>query len=298
MQNYSVFALNPNGIRAYLKKAKADLQRVLKEHQPDVLFFIETKMNAKEDIVKDVETQLDKAFGEVFNGVDLPKREYNYHWSHCERPGRHGTCAAIRKDIPVTTIRYNIDHTLPTDTHECEGRTITIELDTSVFVGLYVVNASQQLKRLEYKQEWNTQLYNYLNHLRENSNKAVWVLGDLNVALNEVDIANPDSNKRVAGFTNEERKQFREFLETGWIYVWRDKHPVENEKKSMGNKGVYTYWNTKSRARDRNAGWRIDYVLCDSTTYSTLEKDKVVSYILGDVMGSDHCPVGVKFSAK
>lgn len=296
--SFSIFALNPNGIRAYLKKAKKDLQSLLREHQPDVLFFIETKMNAKEDIVKDVETQLDKAFGEVFNGVELPHREYNYYWSHCQRPGRHGTCAAVRKDLDVLSVRYNIDNTLPKSTHECEGRTITIELETSILVGLYVVNASQQLKRLEYKKEWNTQLSKYLNELRENSNKSVWVLGDLNVALNEVDIANPESNKRIAGFTDEERNQFRDFLETGWIDVWRDKNPVLDTKKSMVNEGVYTYWNTKSRARERNAGWRIDYVLCDSITYASLNKDHITPYILGDVMGSDHCPVGIKISAK
>lgn len=291
----SVFALNPNGIRAYLKKAMKDLQNLLKTHQPDVLFFIETKMNSKPEVVKDVTSQLEKAFGEVFNGEDLPKREYNFHFSVCERPGRHGTCVAIRKDLEVKQIRYNTDHSLPLDSHECEGRTITLHLEECILVGLYVVNASQQLKRLEYKQEWNTQLYNYLNSLREKG-KPVWVLGDLNVALNEVDIANPDANKRVAGFTKEERKQFREFLETGWTDVWRDKNPVENPKKSLGNEGVYTYWNTKSRARERNAGWRIDYVLSDTKSYINF-KDRVTTYILGDVLGSDHCPVGFKFSA-
>ncbi len=291
----SVFALNPNGIRAYLRKADKDLKNLLKEYQPDILFFIETKMNAKEDIVKEVEKQLNKLFGEVFNGIDLPIREYSYYWSQCQKPGRHGTCAAVRKDLLVKSVRYNIDNTLPLDTHECEGRAITIELDTFIFVGLYVVNAGQQLKRLEYKKNWNTNLSKYLNELRTNTNKSVWILGDLNVALNKVDIANPESNKHVPGFTDEERKQFRDFLETGWIDVWRDKNPVDDPKKSMGDRGVYTYWNTKSRARERNAGWRIDYVLCDSDSYlrNAHNAHNASPYILGNIMGSDHCPVGI-----
>lgn len=300
----SVFALNPNGIRAYLKKASSDLRKLLKDHSPDVLFFIETKMNSDPKIVKEVNSSLKTIFKEEMGD------DYNFYWSHCERPGRHGTGVAVRSTLGVEGLRYNIDQNLEDSIHECEGRCITLHITPTytppnstpptytpksyIFVGLYVVNASQQLKRLEYKEEWNETLANYLEHLKEKyRDSTIFVLGDLNVANDCCDIANPQSNTSSAGFTKKERDQFKALLNLGWVDVWRDKHPIENPDKSLGNEGVYTFWNTKSRARSRNAGWRIDYVLCESNAYHNV-RDGLTPYILNDISGSDHCPVGFK----
>ena len=289
-QALKIFALNPNGIRAYLKKAHDDLKKLQETHKPDVLFFIETKMNSKPETVTQVEKDLNKALcGDTATS-------YKYYWSHCQRPGRHGTGVAVREDLNVQRVRYNIDLTLSENSHEIEGRTLTVELDDTIIVGLYVVNASQELKRLKYKEEWNTQLASYLRQLRlTNPEKRVIVIGDLNVANENCDIANPESNKKVAGFTDEERKQFKALLAEGWIDVWRDKNPIENPDKSLGNEGIYTFWNTKSRARSRNAGWRIDYVLCDNPHY---QPNLFEPFILCDSQGSDHCPIGLYISGK
>lgn len=270
-------ALNPNGIRAYVKKSADELKKVF-ALTPDVLFFIETKMNSKPETTVAVEAELNK----IVTG-------YTYHWSHCQRPGRHGTGVAIKKGVKVVSIRYNINLSLDKDEHESEGRCITVELEDVILVGLYVVNAGSQTKRLEYKQHWNSQLADYLSTLAENyTPKMVLVIGDLNVANDPCDMANPVPNSQIAGYTDEEREQFKKLLSSGWIDTWREQNPLTS---SQGKDGVYTFWNTQSRARSRNAGWRIDYVLCDEKHY---QREKIKPFILCDVMGSDHCPVGVE----
>lgn len=293
-----VFAFNPNGIRGYLKKATNELRKFVKEYFPDVLFFIETKMNSDPKIVCQVNKDLQNIFQEE-TGCD-----YEIYWSNCERPGRHGTGVAIKKNdtLKIKEIRYNIDFLKSNTEHESEGRAITVYLSHSdqknrivheyVLVGLYVVNASQQLKRLEYKKTWNEKLSKYLTQLvQENASATVFVLGDMNVAANACDIANPDSNTKRAGYTHQEREQFKQFLNSGWVDMWREKNPIDDIDKSQGKNGVYTFWNTKSKARSRNAGWRIDYTLCNTSSYSSLS-DAITPYILTDVQGSDHCPVG------
>lgn len=286
MTHLKVFAFNPNGIRGYLKKAENDFKNFLHIHKPDVLFLIETKMNSNSKIEKTTQEHLQQLYKSECG------KECVVLWSHCQKPGRHGCGVMIRNDLNILKSHFNITYS-SAEPVECEGRAITVELDNIILVGLYVVNAGQNLKRLEYKKKWNTQLQSYLTHLRNTNDKPIFVLGDLNVAHHEVDISNPGSNRKTAGFTNEERNQFTELLSSGWIDVWRDQHPIEDTTKTLGKKGTYTFWSARTKARSRNAGWRIDYVLCDSKSYPHLD---ITSYILEDVPQSDHCPVGVKIN--
>lgn len=276
-----VFAWNPNGIRAVLRRSEEDLINFIKNYSPDILFLIETKMNANEKIEKEVTKNLERVF------LETTKEKYKVKWSHCQRPGRHGTGLVYKSNIDIKSFEYGIEDSQP---NEIEGRVLSIETSRAHFIGLYVVNAGPKLKRLDYKREWSKKLHAYLNSKRS-ADKPVFVLGDLNVAKDWCDLANPGSNSKTAGFSKEEREDFKRLLESGWIDTYRDANPVEDPSKSLGKDGIYTFWNTKSRARERNAGWRIDYVLVDKEHYSKKFVEEV--FIIGDVKGSDHCPVGV-----
>jgi exodeoxyribonuclease-3 len=307
-----VFAWNPNGIRALLKNAPHDIERLVRVHEPDVLFFPETKGNSK--VQFEVQTVLTNLI-ERASGV----KGWKWKWTYCaERPGRHGNAVVVRPGITIDRILTGLkeDGSL----HESEGRVLALrvtgDFGAAWCVGLYVPNASQKLVRLDHTLRWLIELRKFVDELRAREREApvpLLIVGDINVAPDVRDICNPTANTKVAGFTAEERKRFAWFVgdaETafvsyqsgdaislpseerrgpGFVDTWREQHPME--MKTAKHEGVYTFWNAKSRARDRNAGWRIDLCLLDRPSFEAGWLQD--SLILPDYMGSDHCPVGV-----
>lgn len=161
-----------------------------------------------------------------------------------------------------------------------EGRVTTLEFEDHYFVTVYTPNSKRELERLEYRQLWDSFFLDYL--LRLESNKPVIVCGDLNVAHNDIDLANPKTNRGNAGFTDEERSGFQKFVDAGFVDTFRKLYP--------DTPGAYTWWSNFAGARGKNIGWRIDYFLVSSSLASRLEN----AFIRPEIMGSDHCPVGVE----
>lgn len=202
--------------------------------------------------------------------IELNKHPYQF-WNSAEKKGYSGT-AVFSKIKPLS-------HSLGMDIskHDSEGRIITLEFDKYHIVTVYTPNAKRGLERLDYRtQEWDRDFLEYINKLDEK--KPVIFCGDLNVAHKEIDLANPKSNKNNAGFTDEERRSFDNIIEAGYIDTFRD---FESEG------GYYTWWSYMGRAREKNIGWRIDY-FCTSPA---LQKNVTNSFILSDIMGSDHAPI-------
>lgn len=239
---------NVNGLRAAVKKGFMDY---FNEVDADIFAVQEIKL---------VEGQIE---------MDLP--DYYEYWNYAERKGYSGTAIFTKKE-PL-----DVKYGLGIEEHDREGRVITLEYENFFFVVVYTPNSKRELKRLDYRMQWEDDFRDYLNELDEK--KPVILCGDLNVAHKEIDLKNPSSNRRSAGFTDEERSKFTALLDSGFVDTFRYLYPEEE--------GAYTWWSYITRARERNAGWRIDYfVVSDRLT------DKVVdSQIHSDVMGSDHCPV-------
>ena len=229
----------------------------------------------------------EKGFDDFFNSVDadflcvqetkaqpdqvkLDKDGYEFYMNSAIKKGYSGTLIYTKhKPLSVT---YGIDGELYND----EGRIITLEYDNFYLVNVYVPNSQEELKRLDYRMEFEDLFRDYLNRLKEK--KSVILCGDLNVAHERIDIKNPDSNQRNAGFTIEERTKFSKLLETGFIDTFRFKYPDVVK---------YSWWSYRFNARANNAGWRIDYFVVSKDL-----SDKIVdAKILNDVFGSDHCPV-------
>lgn len=203
--------------------------------------------------------------------LDLQFDGYESYWNYAEKKGYSGT-AIYTKHRPL-----NVTYGLGIDEHDHEGRVITLEMDNFYLVTVYTPNSQDELKRLDYRMKWEDDFRAYL--LRLNSVKPVVVCGDLNVAHKEIDLKNPKTNRRNAGFTDEERNKFTELLNSGFIDTFRYFYPdMEN---------IYSWWSYRFKAREKNAGWRIDYfVVSDSL------KDKLKgASIHTNIMGSDHCPV-------
>jgi exodeoxyribonuclease-3 len=252
---------NVNGLRALLKrKDENSFVQLTKRENFDVLCLQETKLQEKDvDQIKQC----------LLDGYD------NSFWTcSVSKLGYAGT-AVISRIKPVS-VKFGLG--IPD--HDGEGRLITIEFDTVYLVAGYVPNSGQKLERLSYRvQQWDPSLSSYLKDLEKK--KPVIFTGDLNCAHEEIDIYNPDGNHKSAGFTDEERTSFEDnFLNRGFVDTFRQQHP-----KAVG----YTYWGYRQGARPGNKGWRLDYFLVsDSIT------DKVYdSYIIPDVNGSDHCPIGL-----
>lgn len=280
------FAWNPNGIRALLRNGHEDLKKFLIEYQPDVLFFPETKGNRKS------EAEINKALADLCQQTIKDGKFEFYHTYFDAKPGRHG-CSAI-----VNLSKVCVHEVV---TGDPEGRVLGFRLSPSLqtpslqtssqtwVYGVYVPNASTGLKRLDFKEEW---IKNFTSQLMERSKQTqvdrILVIGDINVAPDERDICNPSANLNSPGYTPKERQVYRQYFEgqCGLIDVWRMKNPAP-VGKSQGHNGVYTFWNLKSRARDRNAGWRIDLCLA-SANIATQE-----CFVCPQFRGSDHCPVGV-----
>ena len=240
---------NVNGIRAVIKKGFYDF---VETYNPDILCIQETKAHPEQ--------------------VDLILSDYPYqYWNSAEKKGYSGT-AIFSKVEPLS-----IDYDMGIKKHDLEGRVITAEFKDYFLVTVYTPNSKRELLRLDYRQkEWDV---DFLKHLKElEKKKPVVFCGDLNVAHKEIDLKNPKTNRRNAGFTDEERMGFDNYVNAGFIDTFR-----EFEK----GEGHYTWWSYMFQARARDIGWRIDY-FCISKVLRSILKN---AYILKDVMGSDHAPV-------
>ena len=247
---------NVNGLRARINSGH--LEEYLNEYSPDILGIQETKL--QEDNLKDIK------FPEVMS-------EYYTYYNFAEKPGYSGT--AIYTKVKPIEVYYGIG----LRDHDTEGRVITAEFDDFYFLTVYTPNSGRGLPNLDYRMDWEDNFRDFVNNLAEE--KPVLINGDLNVAHKEIDLANPDTNRRNAGFTDEERRKFTELLESGWIDTFRYFYPDEE--------GAYSWWAYWRQARARNIGWRIDYFLASDN----MEDYLVDAKIHNEVMGSDHCPVSL-----
>lgn len=239
---------NVNGIRACVQKGFLDF---FQEADADIFCLQETKMQ---------EGQLD---------LELPG--YHQYWNYAVRKGYSGTAVFTKKE-PLS-VRYGIG----IEEHDQEGRVITLEFDDFYFITVYTPNSQSELARLDYRMKWETDFLTYLKGLEET--KPVVFCGDLNVAAEEIDLKNPKTNRKNAGFTDEEREKFRILKSQGFIDTFRYFYPDQE--------GIYSWWSYRFSARKKNAGWRIDYFIVSEVLKDRLEDAK----ILTEVMGSDHCPV-------
>lgn len=203
--------------------------------------------------------------------VDWNKEGYYAYWNYAEKKGYSGT-AIFSKEKPL-----NVTYGIGIEEHDKEGRVITLEFDNYYMVTVYTPNSQNGLARLEYRMKWEDDFRNYLLNLKKS--KPVIVTGDMDVAHKEIDLKNPKTNRKNAGFTDEERQKMTELLEVGFIDTFRYFYP--------DTEGIYSWWSYRFKAREKNAGWRIDYFLVSDDL-----KDKLIdAHIHTEIMGSDHCPV-------
>ena len=241
---------NVNGLRACVDKGFLDF---FNEINADIFCLQETKLS---------EGQIKR---------DIP--DYHQYWNYAEKKGYSGT-AIFTKEEPLS-VRYG----LGIEKHDHEGRVITLEFDSFYMITVYTPNSQDELKRLDYRMEWEDDFRSFLKTLEEN--KPVIVCGDMNVAHKEIDLKNPKTNRKNAGFTDEERNKFTDLLASGFTDTFRYFYP--------DLEGAYSWWSYRFKAREKNAGWRIDYFLVSQSLNSSL-KD---AFICKDIFGSDHCPVGL-----
>lgn len=239
---------NVNGIRACVGKGFLEF---FKEIDADIFCIQESKMQ---------EGQLE---------LDLPG--YYQYWNYAQRKGYSGT-AIFTKQEPLS-VQYGIG----TEEHDKEGRVITLEYPDFYMITVYTPNSQNELKRLDYRMEWEDAFLAYLKNLEKT--KPVVVCGDMNVAHKEIDLKNPKTNRKNAGFTDEERGKMSALLDSGMIDTFRYFYPEQ--------KDIYSWWSYRFHAREKNSGWRIDYFLVSEILKDRLQDAKIHT----DVMGSDHCPV-------
>lgn len=242
---------NVNGLRAIYKK---DFEKIFKEFNADIFCLQETKMQ---------EGQLEINF-----------EGYEIYFNYAERKGYSGT--AIFTKIKPKNVTYGIG----IEQHDNEGRVITLEFNEFFLVNCYTPNSGRELARLDYRMEWEDAFRSYLKEL--DKGKPVILCGDLNVAHKEIDLKNPKTNRKSAGFTDEERNKMTVLLENGFTDMFRYLYPDKEN--------AYTWWSYMGHAREKNVGWRIDYFIV-SNRFADKVKD---AYIFSEIMGSDHCPVGVE----
>ena len=239
---------NVNGLRAIMGK---NFMEFFEAADADIFCLQETKLQA----------------GQI--EMDLPG--YHQYWNYAEKKGYSGTAIFTKKE-PID-VRYGID----IEEHDKEGRVITLEFPDFYMVDVYTPNSQNELARLDYRMTWEDAFRDYLCELRKT--KPVIVTGDMNVAHEEIDLKNPKSNRRNAGFTDEERGKMTALLKSGFIDTFRYFYPDLTE--------VYSWWSYRFKARERNSGWRIDYFLVSEELKDRLEDAKIHT----EVTGSDHCPV-------
>lgn len=205
--------------------------------------------------------------------LEFDKPGYHSYWNYAEKKGYSGTAIFARKE-PLS-VMYGIG----IEEHDHEGRVITLEYDNFYLVTVYTPNSQEELARLSYRMVWEDDFRAYLNALSDK--KSVIVCGDMNVAHQEIDLKNPKTNHKNAGFTDEERDKMTKLLESGFIDTWRYFNPDVKE--------IYSWWSYRFKAREKNTGWRIDYFLASKDLENKLTDAKIHT----DVLGSDHCPVEV-----
>ncbi|WP_196296486.1 exodeoxyribonuclease III [Clostridium baratii] len=239
---------NVNGLRACVKKGFLDY---FNEVNADIFCIQETKLQEGQ--------------------IDLDLKNYHMYWNYAEKKGYSGT-ALFTKEEPIS-VKYG----LGIEEHDTEGRVITAEFDDYYIVTVYTPNSQDKLARIDYRMAWEDVFRDYLKELEKN--KPVIVCGDLNVAHKEIDLKNPKTNRKNAGFSDEEREKFSILLDSGFIDTFRYFYP-ELE-------GAYSWWSYRFNARKNNAGWRIDYFLVSNSL-----KDKLINAkIHSEILGSDHCPI-------
>lgn len=241
---------NVNGLRACCDKGFRDIFTQL---DADFFCLQETKMQ---------EGQLDLSF-----------EGYTSYWNYAEKKGYSGT-AIFTKHQPL-----QVTYGLGIDEHDHEGRVITLEMEKFFLVTVYTPNSQDGLKRLDYRMTWDDDFRAYLQKLDQS--KPVLVCGDLNVAHKEIDLKNPKTNRMNAGFTDQEREKFQLLLDAGFIDTFRYFYPEQTN--------IYSWWSYRFKAREKNAGWRIDYFLASASLAEKLKEAKIHT----EIFGSDHCPVEV-----
>lgn len=239
---------NVNGLRACVGK---NFLEYFNEADADIFCVQETKMQ---------EGQL-----------TLDTKGYSQYWNYAEKKGYSGTAVFTKKE-PLS-VNYGIG----VEEHDHEGRVITLEFDNYYFITVYVPNSQDGLKRLDYRMRWEDDFLSYIKEL--DKKKPVIYCGDLNVAHEEIDLKNPSTNHMNAGFSDEERGKFSDVLAAGFVDSFRFLYP--------DTVGAYSWWSYRMKARERNAGWRIDYFVVSEKLRSAIKDAKIHS----EVMGSDHCPV-------
>ena len=239
---------NVNGIRACLTKGFMDF---FNKEDADIFCLQETKVQAGQ--------------------VELDLKGYHQYWNYAEKKGYSGT-AVFTKQEPLS-VRYG----LGIEEHDKEGRVITLEFSDFYFITVYTPNSKTELERLDYRMVWEDEFRKYMKDLEKE--KPVVVCGDLNVAHKEIDLKNPKTNRKNAGFTDEERNKFTELMDAGLIDTFRYFYPEQE--------GIYSWWSYRFKAREKNAGWRIDYFL----TSASMKERLVSAKIHTEILGSDHCPV-------
>ncbi|MCQ2288672.1 MAG: exodeoxyribonuclease III [Muribaculaceae bacterium] len=248
MADYKFISWNVNGLRAVVGKGFVDAFNAL---DADFFCLQETKLQTGQ--------------------IDLAFPGYTSYWNYADKKGYSGT-AIFTRHTPL-----NVTYGLGIDEHDHEGRVITLEMEKFYLVTVYTPNSQDGLKRLDYRMTWEDAFRAYL--LALNEKKPVIVCGDLNVAHKEIDLKNPKSNRKNAGFTDEERGKMTTLLESGFTDTFRHFYPDQE--------GIYSWWSYRFQARQKNAGWRIDYFLASSSIDDKLTGAKIHT----DIMGSDHCPV-------
>ncbi|MBF1430026.1 MAG: exodeoxyribonuclease III [Prevotella melaninogenica] len=240
---------NVNGLRACVGK---EFEQQFKDLDADFFCLQETKMQAGQ--------------------LDLSFPGYESYWNYADKKGYSGT-AIYTKHKPLS-VTYGID----IDEHDHEGRVITLEMEDFYLVTVYTPNSQDGLRRLEYRMKWEDDFQAYLHKLDEK--KPVIACGDMNVAHQEIDLKNPKTNHKNAGFTDEEREKMTQLLSNGFIDTFRTLYPEQV---------TYSWWSYRFRAREKNTGWRIDYFLISERLKDRLEDAKIHT----EIMGSDHCPVEI-----
>ena len=238
---------NVNGLRACVGK---DFSQSFESLNADFFCLQETKMQAGQ--------------------LELQFPGYTSYWNYAEKKGYSGTAIYTRKEPLAVTYGIGIDE------HDHEGRVITLEYDKFFLVTVYTPNSQEELRRLDYRMTWEDAFQAYLHQL--DAKKPVIVCGDMNVAHQEIDLQNPKTNRRSAGFTDEERSKMTQLLNNGFTDTFRTLHPEQV---------TYSYWSYRFRAREKNAGWRIDYFLISDRLRPQLKGASIHT----EIYGSDHCPV-------
>ena len=245
---------NVNGLRAVISKGFKDF---FNEIDADIFCVQETKMQ---------EDQIDIEIASIF-------KNYNSYWNSAVKKGYSGT-AVFTKEKPI-----NVSYGLGIEEHDKEGRVITLEFKDFYLVNSYTPNSKRELERLNYRMVWEDEIRNYL--IKLDKTKPVIYCGDFNVAHEEIDLKNPKTNRHNAGFTDEERAKMTKLLDSGFIDTFRYLYPQKEDS--------YTLWSYMFHAREKNVGWRIDYFITSESIKNKIKE----AQIYAEVLGSDHCPIGL-----